>query len=94
MHYKLSQFEAKLSPLSGQFKENLEYALQVKTQQLNALAEKIRLYDPKLKQKEGWGEVVLNGKRVALHTIKKDETFTLTDTETKLEVLCLNKEKI
>jgi len=94
MKYKVSQFEGKISPFAGQLKESFEYALQIKTQITNSLEQKIRLYDPKLKQKEGWGEVILNGKRVLLSTIKTDEKFTIIDTETKLEVLCLNKEKI
>jgi exodeoxyribonuclease VII large subunit len=92
--YKITQFESKISPLSGQLKENLEYALQVKMQNLRSLEEKMKLYDPKLKQKEGWAEVLLEGKRVVLSKIKKDEIFTLTDTQTKLEVRCTKKEKI
>jgi len=92
--YKLSQFEARVSPLSTQLKDNMDYAFQVKAQSLNAIEQKIKLYDPKLKQKEGWAEVVLDGKRVELKKIKKDECFMLMDTNVKLEVKCINKEKI
>ncbi|MBU1667941.1 exodeoxyribonuclease VII large subunit [bacterium] len=94
MNYKLSQYEAKISPLPLQLKANLEYALQIKIQSLAAIEQKMKLYDPKLKQKEGWAEVVFNGKRIALSSINKNDKFMITDTETKLEVLCLNKEKI
>jgi len=94
MQYKITQYEAKISPLYGQLQENIEYALHVKTQLLSSLEEKIKLYDPKLKQKEGWAEVLLEGKRVALSAITKDSKFIITDTETKLEVLCMNKENI
>jgi len=94
MKYKLSLFEAKVTPLSGQLKENLEYALQVKSQSLGSLEQKMKLYDPKLKQKEGWAEVVLDGKRVELKKIKKDECFMLMDINVKLEVKCIDKEKI
>jgi len=94
MNYKISQFEVKVSPLSQQLKENLEYALQVKTQSLTSLEQKMRLYDPKLKQKDGWAEVVLDGQRVELSKIKKDDGFMLVDTHVKLEVKCINKEKI
>jgi len=94
MNYKISQFEVKVSPLSQQLKENLEYALQVKTQSLASLEQKMKLYDPKLKQKDGWAEVVLDGQRVELSKIKKDDAFMLVDTHVKLEVKCINKEKI
>jgi len=94
MSYKISQYEAQIKPLSNQLKDNLDYSLQVKTQMLNSLEQKMKLYDPKLKQKEGWAEVVLNGKRVDLSKIKKENNFVLMDTKVKLEVKCINKEKI
>jgi len=94
MHYKLSQYEMKVSPLPQQLKENMEYALQVKAGSLASLEQKMKLYDPKLKQKEGWAEVILNGKRVDLSKIKKDSNFVLMDTKVKLEVKCMVKEKI
>ena len=94
MNYKLTQYESQLATLPQQLKESFEYALQIKTQTVNALEQKIKLYNPKLKQKEGWGEVVFDGKRVDLSVIKVDDTFVITDTKTKLEVACINKEKI
>ena len=94
MEYKLTQFEAKVSPLPQLLQENFEYALKVRTQSLNSLEQKMKLYDPKLKQKDGWAEVVLNGKRVPLKNIEKDDRFILTDTTVKLEVVCLNKDNI
>lgn len=94
MHYKLTQYKAQVTPLSQQLKSNMEYALQVKVQNIASLEQKIKLYDPKLKQKEGWAEVVKKGQRVGLSSIKKDEKFTLNDTKIKLEVVCLNKERM
>ncbi len=94
MDYKLTQFEAQITPLPQLLRENFEYALQVKTQSLNSLEQKMKLYNPKLKQKEGWAEVVVNGKRVELSQIKKDDNFVVMDTKVKLEVKCIIKEKI
>ncbi|RUM74016.1 MAG: exodeoxyribonuclease VII large subunit, partial [Sulfurovum sp.] len=94
MEYKISQFEVKTIPLTQQLKESFEYALQVKMQMRNSIEEKIKLYDPKLKSKEGWAEVVVDGKRQPLSSIKKEERFVLVDIDTKLEVLCLKKEKL
>ncbi len=94
IRYKILQLEAKIAPLQSQFKENISHAFGLKTQQLNSLKEKIKLYNPKQKQKDGWAEVIAKGKRVKLDSINKEEHFMLMDTETKLEVLCLNKEKV
>jgi exodeoxyribonuclease VII large subunit len=94
MAYKFIQYESQLTTIPQQLKESFEYALQIKTQMLNGLEEKIKLYNPKFKQKEGWGEGVFEGKRVDLSAIKVHDTFIITDTKTKLEVACMNKEKI
>jgi len=94
MRYKLVQCESELLNLPKQLKDNFEYALQVKTQNLKSLEQKMRLYDPKLKQKEGWAEILVEGRRVDLSTINKDDRFVISDTKTKLEVACIQKEKI
>jgi exodeoxyribonuclease VII large subunit len=92
--YKLVQCESELLSLPKQLKDNFEYALQVKTQNLKSLEQKMRLYDPKLKQKDGWGEILLNGKRVELSTINEDDRFVISDTKIKLEVACIKKENL
>ena len=94
MGYQLTQYENKIKPLEGELKDKIAYALQIRSMELKAIAEKIKLSNPKEKQKEGWGEVVMAGKRVDLASIKKDDKFVITDTKTKLEVLCTKKEKI
>ena len=94
MSYKLSQYEAKIMPLPLQLKEKMDYALQVKEGNLSSLEQKMKLYDPKLKQKEGWAEVIFDGKRVELSKIKKDDNFVIMDTKVKLEVKCIIKEKV
>lgn len=94
MEYKFTQYEAQLISLPQQIKDNLAYALQIKMEKCASLEQKIKLYDPKLKQKEGWAEVLFEGKRIALENLQEGDKFTLNDTKTKLEVACLNKEKI
>ncbi|SFV63683.1 Exodeoxyribonuclease VII large subunit [hydrothermal vent metagenome] len=94
MKYKLMQYEAEFTNLPKQLKDNFEYALYVKRQNLKSLEQKMKLYDPKLKQKEGWGEVLFEGRRVDLSTINRDDRFVISDTKTKLEVACIKKEKI
>jgi len=94
MQYQLTQYENQVRPLEGELKEKLDYALQLRMSQVKALEEKMKLYDPKEKQKEGWAEVVMAGKRVDLASIKKDDKFVIADTKTKLEVICINKKEI
>jgi len=94
MQYQMTQYENKVKPLEGELKEKIAYALQIRIMELKALEEKMNLYDPKTKQKEGWAEVVMAGKRVDLASIRKDDKFIITDTKTKLKVLCVEKEKI
>jgi exodeoxyribonuclease VII large subunit len=94
MQYQLTQYENRVKPLEGELQEKIAYALQMRTMELNALSEKMKLYNPKAKQKEGWAEVVMAGKRVDLSSINEDDKFIITDTKTKLEVLCIKKEKI
>ena len=92
--YKFTQYEAELKNLPQQFKNNFNYALDIKRQNLNALEQKINLYNPKLKQKDGWGEVLFEGERVDLSTIEVDDKFVISDTKTKLEVVCIQRENI
>jgi len=94
MQYQMTQKENGLKVLPSEFKEKVNYALQLKSTQLKSFEEKMKLYDPKKKQKEGWAEVVMAGTRVSLSSIHKDDEFVITDTETKLEVLCTKKEII
>ncbi len=94
MSYKIKQCEAELTTIPQQLKDNLDYALGVKSQSLNALEQKMKLYNPELKQKDGWGEVLYNGKRVDLSTINIDDKFVIADTKTKLEVICIKRENI
>jgi exonuclease VII large subunit len=94
MQYQLTQNENKVMPLEAELKEKLAYAFALKTTKLKVLEEKMKLYDPKEKQKEGWAEVVMAGKRVDLASINKDDKFVITDTKTKLEVLCVERKEI
>ena len=62
-----------------------EFMLQKKLQSLSQLEAQFRLYNPTLKSKEGWGEVVVNGKRTALKQLKKGDCFVVQDVEVKIE---------
>jgi len=94
MQYHVLQKEKALTPLDKELEEKFSYALQLKMTHLQTLEEKIRLYNPEKKHKDGWAEVVVAGTRVRLSSIKVNDEFVIADTETKLEVLCKHKGKI
>jgi exodeoxyribonuclease VII large subunit len=89
IEYRVSQYETKLTPLYQQLKDNMEYVLQRRIGKLSAIEQQMRLNNPKLKQKDGWAEIVLNGKRVKLSTIKRGDRFMLVDVESRIEVKAL-----
>lgn len=94
LQYKMAQFEALVTPLSEQMQNNLIQSLRRKEQELGTLSQRLALHNPKLKAKEGWAEVTLKGQRKRLADIHEEEKFTLVDRDTKLEVQCLQKEKL
>jgi len=89
MEYKITQFESNLNRLPQQFSDTVNSIVQQKENSLSALHKNIELYNPKLKHKEGWAEVILDNKRVALSEIKKGDDFILMDIDTKLRVECV-----
>jgi len=94
MHYKMTQFDALIAPLFEQLQSNLSQSLHLKEQQLERLSKQLELNNPKLKAKEGWAEVVMNGRRKKLADIQEDDRFSLVDSKTKLEVQCLKRVKL
>jgi len=89
MEYKITQFESNLNRLPQRFSDTINSVVQQKENSLLALYKNIELYNPKLKHKEGWAEVVLDNKRVALSKIKEGDDFILMDIDTKLRVECV-----
>ena len=89
IEYKISQFEFKIIPLSEQLKENINYILKNKLSKLSTIEQQMNLNNPKLKQKEGWAEVIFDGKRVKLSKIKRGDKFVLIDIENRIEAKAL-----
>jgi len=91
IEYKLIQSNTDLNKLSTQLEDNINFLIHKKNQNFISLEEKLTLYNPKEKQKEGWAEVIKDNKRVKLSDIQKGDRFFLVDINTKLEVECLEK---
>jgi exodeoxyribonuclease VII large subunit len=91
--YRLERFSYRPAEVAKTYTQTLALTLQRKEQQLALLSQKFSLYDPKLACKTGWAQVSLANKSVALLELNIDDTFVLQDAHTKIEAVCLKKEK-
>ncbi|WP_255494550.1 exodeoxyribonuclease VII large subunit [Sulfurovum sp. bin170] len=86
---KITLVEREFENLQDEFGRIIEYKISQYESKLALLAQQLKLNDPKLKQKDGWAEVILNGKRVKLSTIEKGDRFILVDIDSRVEVEAL-----
>ena len=84
--YKISLYESKLSSLPKQFSQSMNYSLEVKMGKISALEQQLKLNNPKKRQRDGYAEIIMDGKRVKLSTINRGDRFTLVDVESKVKV--------
>ncbi|WP_457606438.1 exodeoxyribonuclease VII large subunit [Nitratifractor sp.] len=91
IRYRLSQFEGRISPLERQMTESVDLRLRRSGEELRSLSEALRRNDPTLRSKEGWAEVLSEGRRRALESIKVGERFELSDGRVKVRAQCLEK---
>ena len=89
IEYKILQQKSKIAPIAQQLKENLEYQLEGKQSKLSVIKEQMRLNNPKLKQKDGWAEIILDSKRIKLSSLKKGDIFTLVDVDSTVKAKAL-----
>ncbi len=92
--YRLKRFEDELSPLRLRFEETIGRQLIRKEGELKMLEEQISLQDPSKRSKDGWAEVSVEGRRVALNSLKLGEEFRLTDAKIRLDAKVLSKEPL
>ncbi|RUM72371.1 MAG: exodeoxyribonuclease VII large subunit, partial [Sulfurovum sp.] len=90
VQYKIQNLQGLLPSIYAHYVQQKEFVLQKKSQSLHTLEEQLKLYNPKLKSKEGWAEVLVEHKRTALKNLKKDEIFELQDAEVKVEAKVLS----
>ena len=66
-------------------KQQKDFIFQKNLNALSQLETQFKLANPMLKVKEGWGEVIVNGSRIALRDLKKDDIFIVQDVDVKVE---------
>jgi exodeoxyribonuclease VII large subunit len=91
MRYRLSQFEAQVTPLRRQTEESVRRRIAAGEERLRSLEEKLRLFDPRKRSREGWAEVTVDGKRRPLEALEPGDEFELSDARVKLRARCLQK---
>ena len=94
MTYKLEQFSVQPLKLKEQMNQSIDFVLKQKVQHLSTIENTFNLNNPAHKSKEGWGEVVMNSKRIALRNLNKDEIFIVQDAEVKVEAKVISKRKL
>jgi exodeoxyribonuclease VII large subunit len=94
VHYRMEQHKERVVPLAGQLGQAMEIALRQKQTHTNTLMERITLLDPAKRAKEGFAEIVREGKRIGLEDIEIGEEFDLVNRETKMRVKSIEKKRI
>jgi len=89
--YRLEQVSTKPLKLKDQLMQSMDFVLKQKLQNISSIENALKLNNPKLQKKEGWAQIVKEGKKVALDTLKKDEVFSMSDAEVIIEAVVLNK---
>jgi exodeoxyribonuclease VII large subunit len=91
IRYRLEHFSQKVQPLASRMDERIGMILRQQEASVVALGQTLIQYDPEKRSKEGFAEIVKEGKRVALETIEVGEEFMVTDTKVKMRVRSLEK---
>jgi len=85
MGYTLQNIQSKAPRLKEMLSQQMAFILQKNVQAVVHLEAQLKLYNPALKSKEGWGEVLIDGKRQALKSLKKDDIFVLQDVNVSIK---------
>ncbi len=90
MEYKLERFLSLLPEMKKNFKQNIHFILQQKSQYASHSMQKIEINNPQLQCRKGWAKVSQEGASIELNQIKTEQRFMLENASVKLEALCLS----
>jgi exonuclease VII large subunit len=91
IHYRMEQHEEKVAPLADQLGQAIGFVLRQKQTHTDTLMQRITLLDPAKRTKEGFAEIVKEGKRVGLEKLNAGDVFDLVDWNVKMRVKGLEK---
>jgi len=88
---KLKKHQDEIEILKKSFFNTTLNVLRQKQRNLDSLKEAFKISDPKQREKEGFGEVIKNHKRVSLNELQKGDIFLLQNTSTIITAKVLDK---
>ncbi len=91
IQYRLEQFEARRAAAQAEFAPAIGFVMQRKQASLDALTQRQATLDPSRRTKEGFAEIVQDGKHVRLADLSIGERFDVVDSEVKMEVEAVGK---
>jgi len=89
--YRIEQSERPIAPLIEQYQDTITFLLRQKEGQIQNLSNRIELYDPAKRSREGYGEILQDGKRVALAQIEVGEEFEVVSERVKMRAVGVEK---
>lgn len=89
--YKLERFSASLPEMYKNYRQNMFFILEQKSQYLEYMSKKLTMNDPKLQYRKGWAQTSIDGKIIELSRLEVNQKFMVHDTKTQIEALCLSK---
>ncbi|WP_309494487.1 exodeoxyribonuclease VII large subunit [Sulfurovum sp.] len=89
--YKLERFSSSLPEMYKNYRQNMVFILEQKSQYLEYIDKKLRMNDPKLQCRKGWAQTAMDGKTIELSALKVNQKFIIEDASTRIEALCLSK---
>ncbi len=94
IRYRIEQYDQNIQPLHAHMDDRIGMVLRQKEALVDVLLQTIIQHNPTKRSKEGFAEVVQDGKRVALETIEVGDEFIVTNTTVKMRVQSLEKSEI
>ena len=90
---KVFYIKQKETSFKDMFEKNYLNIISKKESELKALKNAFFIANPKRKEKEGFGQVVKDGKKIALKSIKAGDIFEVVNTEVKIKSKALEVKK-
>ena len=87
----IQNIEQKFTHIQEEFERLVLWKILQKEQQLSALEQQLKLQNPALHEKKGWGQLSKDGEIIALESLEANIQCILSNTTTNLQLLCLNK---
>ena len=91
MTYRVEQSERLITPLVEHYHDAVSFVLRQKEGQVQSLSQRMVLYDPAKRSREGYGEIVQDGKRVSLAQIEVGEEFEVVSERVKMRAVGIEK---